>query len=785
MPRRRHRDAVATVGRRVTRRPADGPPPPGPTGSDVDPIRPGRTVAHDGYTVLVCEADGAIDGADDGLWDFDARILSHHVLRLDDRRPRAIGSCVANADCWRSTLVLPRPGGMATGPALPQDTWEIDIDRRVGCGMAEEITVHNASMVAGIARLTIDLDADMVDRMGAGRPDESPSIETTWIAADARLTITGVYRAGDAEDRRSIAITIDPPPRAVEPLDGSPTGRRLVFDLELAPRDATHIQLEYASLVDDHWRRPGDAVGRAAKADEWRAVRTRIRANDRLVAPAMERAADDLLALRLWEVEPIPGDGWVLSAGVPSFTGFFGRDAITASWQCALLGPEPLLGALEIAASTQGHRSDVRTEEEPGRMVHEMRRGPLSMLGIDHHRAYYGSQTTGSMFLLGLSELWHWTGDDNVLRRHRDAAMRVIDWAEHLGDADGDGFLEYDRHAPEGLKNQGWKDSDEAIRYPDGSIVPNPIATVEEQAFHYTALQRMAEIMVALEEPEDRVDAMVERADRLARHWHEAFWLPGEGFYALALDPDKQPVATIASNAGHALASGIVPAANARSVADRLMAADLFSGWGIRTLSADHPAFNPFAYHLGAVWPVENATIALAFKRYGLDEHLLELVDGLFSAVAHCRGLRLPEALSGHDRRDLPAPLPYPRSQSPQAWSSSATIQLVQTLLGIYPFAPAHVLALVRPTLPAWLPTITLQGMRVGDAVVTIRFDRESDGTASHRVVEKHGRLTVLEVPPPDAIAGHDGLMPRLLEWVLERAPGRTARALRIAMGDA
>jgi glycogen debranching enzyme len=492
-----------------------------------------------------------------------------------------------------------------------------------------------------------------------------------------------------------------------------------------------------------------------------------------------------LLALRAWELEPsTDGSAWVVNAGVPSFTGFFGRDAITAGWQSAMLGVEPLRGALAVAAHTQGTRHDTWTEEEPGRMVHEMRRGPLSTLGIRPHRAYYGSQTTGSMFLLGLTELWHWTGDDDLLRVHRDAALRTIDWAETLGDPDGDGFLEYQRRSPDGLKNQGWKDSDEAIRYPDGRIVENPISTVEEQAFHYMALQRMAEILVALEEPIERANALLRRAAALREAWHAAFWLPDERFYALALDANERQVSTIASNVGHALGVGIVPPEHAPAVADRLLADDLFSGWGIRTLSSVHPSYNPFAYHLGAVWPVENATIALGFKRYGLDDHLDQLVDGMFSAIAACRHLRLPEAVTGHDRRDLPTPLPYPGSQSPQAWSASATIQLVQVMLGLYPFAPARVLGLVRPRLPAWLPSVTLRGLRVGEATTTLRFERQSDGTTRHTVLDQDGPLYILDVPPPDAIEGDDGLIPRLLAWAVDHAPGRTATALRIAMGD-
>jgi glycogen debranching enzyme len=767
------------------RRAADGAPPTGPTGADVDPIRPARSVAHGGYTVLVCRTDGAIDGPDTGLYDLDARIVSRYELRLDGTRPTAIGSCVATADRWASTLHLGRDGGTPEGAALPQDAWAVHVERRIGCGMAERITIRNEAMVGASIRLTIDFDADFTDALRGQTDTPEPEIAVDWDPSSARLRLVGTYRHADREDVRGLAVSVDPPPTTVDAIADTPHARRFAFEIELEPHAEQTIELIFASFVDGFWRTPADAAGRHEIAEAWRARRTSVTTLGSLVGPVVERAADDLLALRAWELEPsTDGSAWVVNAGVPSFTGFFGRDAITAGWQATMLGCEPLRGALAIAARTQGTRSEPWTEEEPGRMVHEMRRGPLSMLGVRPHRAYYGSQTTGSMFLLGLTELWHWTGDDNLLRQHRDAALRAIEWAEAYGDPDGDGFLEYRRQSPAGLKNQGWKDSDEAIRYPDGRIVENPISTVEEQAFHYMALQRMAEVLIALDESADLADTLLRRASALRAAWDEAFWMPDERFYALALDPDERPVATIASNVGHALGVGMVPPERAAAVADRLLASDLFSGWGIRTLSSEHPAYNPFAYHLGAVWPVENATIALGFKRYGLDDHLDQLLDGMFAAIAHCRSLRLPEALTGHDRRVMPTPLPYPGSQSPQAWSASATVQFLQVMLGLYPFAPAGVLGLVRPRLPAWLPSVTLRGLRVGDTTVTLRFERDIDGAARHTIVDQAGPLHVLEVPPPDAVAGDDGVIPRLLAWALEHAPGRTATALRIAMGD-
>jgi glycogen debranching enzyme len=258
-----------------------------------------------------------------------------------------------------------------------------------------------------------------------------------------------------------------------------------------------------------------------------------------------------------------------------------------------------------------------------------------------------------------------------------------------------------------------------------------------------------------------------------------------EQFYAMALGPDKQQVRSIGSNAGHALAAGLVPKQHARACADRLMADDLFSGWGVRTLSHNHPSYNPLAYHLGTVWPVENATFALGFKRYGLDDHLDRLATAMCDAAAHFRNFRLPEAIGGVGPRESPVPSVYPKSNSPQAWSASAMVLLVQTLLGIYPFAPGHVLALARPRLPEWLPALTVRRLRVGGATVSIRFERNRDGSTSFDVIEKDGTLLVTQVPPPQDVDPDGRTFAETAKmWLLDRVPGRLAAALRLALGD-
>jgi glycogen debranching enzyme len=253
----------------------------------------------------------------------------------------------------------------------------------------------------------------------------------------------------------------------------------------------------------------------------------------------------------------------------------------------------------------------------------------------------------------------------------------------------------------------------------------------------------------------------------------------------MALDGRKRPVASIASNPGHALAAGLVPVERARQIADRLMSPDLFSGWGIRTLSSAHPSYNPLAYHLGTVWPVENATIALGFRRYGLDDHLERLAVAMFDAANHFRFWRLPEALGGHARQEAPIPTVYPTANSPQAWSASATIQMAQTILGIYPFAPARVLALVRPMLPREVRSAVVRNIHVGGARVSIRFRRAGNGAVTSEAFDKTGTLHVMHVPPPQqAAVGSASWRDAVVAWILQHAPGRTARALRIALGE-
>jgi glycogen debranching enzyme len=747
-------------------------------GMGLDPRYP-HELSHRDWTVLLCHPDGSI-GCDEGcgLFHHDCRILSRHRLTIDGMSPEWVSSDAVEADRWGASLRVPASGGDADGPALPQDAIEVRIGRRLGGGMVERLEVLNHGMVARTVELGLQLDADFADVLEVANDERQQTGELTAIDAPDAVEIR--YRAarGDRTTERGLRVRrIEGDLALTAGLDAGALSGRAVIPLE--PRGGWSATLAFDPLVDGAWQEVGPDDGTAREA--WRGRRPQLRSSSPTLTRAWDLAANDLYDLRNRELEADDPEAWVVNAGVPVFTGLFGRDVLTTGWQAAMIGPQLMRGALEITARLQATADDPWRDAEPGKLIHELRKGPFADLHVTAQSAYYGTQTTAALFPLVMTELWHWTGDTDALRRHRSTAERALDWADRDGDLDDDGFLEYRQRSPVGIKNQGWKDSDEAIRYPDGGQVPNPIATAEEQAFHYLALVRMAEICVALEDDE-AAERYLAHARALRDAWHAAFWMPDEGFYAMALDPEKRPVRSIGSNPGHALAAGMVPPQHAALVADRLMADDLFSGWGIRTLSAEHPAYNPWAYHLGTVWPVENATFALGFKRYGLDAHVERLVRALLEATARLPGMRLPELIGGQSREEVAFPIAYPQANCPQAWSASATVQLVQIMLGLYPFAPLRLLALVRPRLPAGIDELTLHHLRVGDATVSLRFRRRDDGSASHQVLSRRGTLVVAEAPPPDASGGMD-LGESVATLLMAHAPGRMARAARLAVG--
>jgi glycogen debranching enzyme len=384
-----------------------------------------------------------------------------------------------------------------------------------------------------------------------------------------------------------------------------------------------------------------------------------------------------------------------------------------------------------------------------------MRTGPLARLRLNPYSAYYADYASPLMYVIALANLYCWSGDIECVRRHWDTARRIMEWARERGDRDGDGYLEYLTRSPKGTKNQGWKDSGDAIVYDDGSAVPAPIATCELQGYWYIAQELMAVMSGALGE---RAEGMAyhRSAAALKERFNRDWWMADAQFIALALDPDKRPVRALTSNVGHCLATGIIDTAHLQPVVDRLFAPDLFSGWGIRTLSAAHAYYDPLSYHRGSVWAVEQGTIVFGLRRFGFEAEALTLSRAMFDLAELYPEYRVPECVGGYARDDRATPSAYPRANTPQLWNATALPLIVQSLLGLLPLAPIGTLVL-DPVLPEWLPSLELRGLRVGEARVTLSFRRDAHGRTDWEVLHQQGKLRIVRQPPPESTSATVG----------------------------
>jgi glycogen debranching enzyme len=605
------------------------------------------------------------------------------------------------------------------------------------------LRLHNRSRARVAPEVAFVVAADYADLLEASenrRQQEAP------VAADAGDTDEGVIRLHYEHPQLAFRTVVQ----------GWGDGRitvephRWASRVELEPQAGATFELQVDAFDPDQ---PMDEPARVARLHHrrrWREGLTRVAMpGNPLAERIFGRACEDLASFPSLEGER---DEWLsLQAGIPLYPAFFGRDALTAGWQGALLDRGAMLdAALTRLGRLQSDRDFAWRDEEPGRIPYQVRSGPLARLGVNPYSAYYADFASPLMYVICLANLYAWTGDRADVDRHWETACRILEWAGTHGDRDGDGYLEYLTRSPAGTKNQGWKDSGDAIVYEDGRTVPAPIATCEIQGYWYAAQQLMA--VLAWVRGERRHARRLWRSARaLKQRFNRDFWDPEERFYGLALDPGKGLVRTATSNVGHCLACGIIAREHLRDVADRLMAPDLFSGWGIRTLTTRHPSYNPLGYHLGSVWPVENATICFGLRRMGFGAEALRVAEALFRLSELYASDRMPECVGGYAPDEHPTPGAYPRSNSPQTWNASALPLVLHTLLGLVPYAGRHVL-LVDPLLPAWLPAVELHGLRVGNTTASLRFWRDGRDRAQVRVLDKDGPLHVIRQPSPEAV---------------------------------
>ena len=724
--------------------------------------------------MLATDLDGLIGGFPrHGLFVGETRLLSRYRYFVDGKVPETVAVSNVEQHSWLGYYIFPAPEakwkqdtGSGEMEEASEETIELKVSRTAGLGVHEDIDFTNFTQRTVQFIFEIELDSDFADQAEIFRRKQRGKLTRQWRRLSSRRgELIYDYRVshryshqgnrGVARIHRGLIVSVE---KAGSPV--SFVRSKLRFDVRLRAHESWHTCIKFIPVFEGARMPPlydcRQFFGTGNELDRKRAIllneSTHFTTDEgppkltSIVESALIQATHDLVALRLPDLDH--GDrSWVTAAGLPIYIALFGRDTLTAGWQASILSTSLADGALRELPKWQGKSENDWRDEQPGRMLHEAHTGPLAALNYNPRSRYYGAATTSSFYPVVLSELWHWTGNKNEVKSLLRPALLALQWKDKYTDRFGDGFYEYQSRSSQGNRNQGWKDSGDAIVYEDGRQVDPPISTCEEQAFVYVAKLRMSEMLWFMGDRE-LARRLFHEAEELKKRFNDRYWMPDKNFFALGLDAERQQIKSISSNPGHLLACGIVPKELARPVARRLLQDDMFSGWGVRTLSSDHPAYDPYSYHRGSVWPVEHGSFAMGMMRFGLIEELHTIARAIFESTTLFDYNRLPECFSGHPRdREHPFPALYPKTNWPQAWSASSVFAILQAILGIYPFAPTHML-LLDPQLPDWLPEIFVRNLHVGKAVVSIHFYRKGKNT-QFDVLEKRGHLHVLRQPSP------------------------------------
>jgi glycogen debranching enzyme len=662
----------------------------------------------EGATFCICDELGDLHGDVEGLFAQDTRFLSALKLTVNGQRPLLLSSDKIEYFSAAFFMRNPLAGGLA------QDVLSIRRERFVGDGMQDSFTVQNESMERVEFDLTLEVGADFADIFAVKDHDFA-------LGDPVRAKPLPARRSGEYNEERNQFLISDEgdlplKTQVIFSERGEVNGSTMTFHLALEPRERWSVHVEVFPLPDGEPVAPrfaelrfGEEVGRVRDSlAAWQLRVPQLRASWDTLAHAFGQSVSDLASLRMRSdngaIGKLPG------AGVPWFMTVFGRDTIITCLQTLLFGPELARTALEVLADLQAKEHDPNVDAEPGKIVHEVRHGKAARTW---HERYYGTIDATPLYLILLSEVWRWTDDAALVRDLKGPALAALEWVEKYGDRDRDGFVEYERQTEHGLENQSWKDSWDSQRFHDGTLARPPIAPCEAQGYVYDAKRRTAEL--AREVWRDReLGARLDReADELRERFDEAFWVEDRGgYYALALDGDKQRVDALCSNIGHLLWSGIVPPNRVDAIVDQLMGDELWSGWGVRTMSTGDAGYNPLSYHNGTVWPHDNSIIAAGLARYARWPEAQRVIQRMLTAARHF-SYQLPEVFAGMRRSETPFPIAYPTAARPQAWAAGTPVLLLQSLLGLQPDRRRHALETVAPPdLPSWAGTIRLAGIR-------------------------------------------------------------------------
>jgi glycogen debranching enzyme len=692
--------------------------------SQLDSTAGAVTLVDESTFAISGSAGDIVAGVAQGLFFRDTRILSRFEVSVDGARTEPLAA--VTDDPFSAVFVSRLP----PAPGRADSTLMVFRSRYVGQGMREDLAIRNFADEPASCTVEVATAADFADlfavkegRVDPDAPTGSPATSVNHEDGGARTTVAHLVNRGGVA--RGVEIRFHGAATVTEHV--------ATFEVAVPARSEWSTCIEFAPVVEETAIDPryccGEPVDRATPSErlaQWRRRVPQVETDHPGLKEVIARSSEDLGALRIFD--PDYPERVVVAAGAPWFMTVFGRDSLLTAWMALLVDPDLARGVLQTLARFQGTDVDPRHEEEPGRILHEMRFGDAASLSLGGGSIYYGSADSTPLFVMLLGEMRRWGVAREMVDELLPNAARAIEWIEHFGDADGDGYVEYQRATDRGLANQGWKDSWDGIRYADGTVAQAPIALCEVQAYTYGAY--LASAHFAFEVGDTATyDRFRAKATQLKAAFNRDFWLEDKGWYAVGLDADKRPIDSLTSNIGHCLWTGIVDEDKAHRVAQHLLSPAMFSGWGVRTLSATGGGYNPISYHCGSVWPHDTAIVAAGLARYGYDAAAQKLIFGLFD-VARSQGGRLPELFSGLDRGELSVPVGYPTSCSPQAWAAASPLLCLRTLLRLDPWIP-YGKTWLSPNLPESIGYLKVEGIPLAGSRVTIEVGSSVPGGVS------------------------------------------------------
>ncbi|HLF78049.1 MAG TPA: glycogen debranching N-terminal domain-containing protein [Dehalococcoidia bacterium] len=700
-------------------------------------VGPPALTINQGSQFMVTELDGQIaSDSQEGLFADDTRFVSYYEISANGQRWERLTS--ATPTYYAARIYLRNQRFSTEDGLIEQGTLGLVVTRTVAHGVHEDLDITNFGRSLARFNLEIALRSDFADifEVKSRAFVRRGHMVTRWNQRRRELTTS--YANKDFRRRFTYRVINN---------DSKPeyANGRVTFEVAVEPGQTWHTCCLYVLADQSGVHEPVRVCYDASPISlddlqrEWEGSATKLLASNEDVNRLYRQSVEDIGALRLHEHD-FSHDEWIPAAGVPWFVTIFGRDSIIVSLQNMMAHAGLAVGTLRKLAQLQARELDDWRDAQPGKIPHEIRSGELAHFARIPHSPYFGSADATPLYLILLHEAWKWLGRKKLLEDHRAVADGCLDWIDRYGDLDGDGFQEYQTKSVQGYENMGWKDSGDAIVDSTGMSVHQPKALCELQGYVFDAWMRWAEIFEVLGEPKRALELRA-KAAVLQERFEATFWCEDKGFYALTLDPQKTPVPTIASNAGHCLWSGIASREHAARVVRRVFEPDMWSGWGVRTLSADNPAYNPFSYQRGSVWPHDNGILAMGFKRYGFHREAARVAQDVIGAASNFESYRLPELYAGVARAPGTFPVQYIGANVPQAWAAGSVFHLLQAMLGLQADAPRQRLY-VDPCLPSWLPSLTLKDLMVGSARLDLDFWREADET-HWRVTRQAGDIMV------------------------------------------